>query len=821
MDSAIAALISARTNRLLSLSPSLLPSQMFALLRTQQHRVLLEHGIHRGRSVSGWGRWLSGERGAPGGEHDRPGLLELGLFEPEDWKRLASETERACRGLVDDVIAGSASFASGSPPSTLTSTPSTPSTLPTTLLPAVRLLDEVSDVLCRTIDAAEFCRHVHRDEGWRRAAHEACGQLGAFVHELNTHYGLYTALCRCLDGGEGVGVGVGSGMLLPPVAAGGRGGGGDHHHQRRRIDAEYRYVGEMLRRDFERFGVHLEGAVRDEMTSLVGLIQQAGHVYMMNAIDRSKTGQVVVDVGAMGAERVQRRAGGKKSFSLPAGVFTPVSTSTERADRTGTGTGTNALVASGDSNVCSGLLAHCDSEVVRKAAFRAYHAYPAENAELVDQIVKARYRVAEIMGYRSFGGYQLDGFSLAGMPGAVEAFLTGMNGSIRGGVEAEMGVLEAFKASVIGGGGRVEAWDREWATNGTLAEQRAVDGSDERRLHRLVRVSGFVSGMSALLTEAMGLRLVSVPLGPGEAWASGIGKVLVVNDADGETYGTIYLDLLQRPGKFGGAALFTLRCGRRLSNGEYQLPKVALVANISTSSAADGYLSFSDLETLCHEFGHAMHSVLSRTELQHLSGTRGPQDIIEVPSHVFERFASDRRALSLMVEHSGGDPCIVDDQLIGVLESRRRHCAATKLQKTVHTCLLDQYMHGEGVLGSDFGSKRDIERFMRAHGASGSNDELTAFPPLRFTHLVGYAGNYYAYLFANCIAAEVWDGGGGRGEGAWPSRALMRDTMLQTGGSIPAKAYVRELVGADGLVDVDGGCFPRHDAFLAKLGLKS
>ena len=348
--------------------------------------------------------------------------------------------------------------------------------------------------------------------------------------------------------------------------------------------------------------------------------------------------------------------------------------------------------------------------------------------------------------------------------------------------------------------------------------QRTVDGSDES-LHRLVRVSGFVSGMSALLTEAMGLRLVSVPLGPGEAWASGIGKVLVVNDADGETYGTIYLDLLQRPGKFGGAALFTLRCGRRLSNGEYQLPKVALVANISTSSAADGYLSFGDLETLCHEFGHAMHSVLSRTELQHLSGTRGPQDIIEVPSHVFERFASDRRALSLMVEHSGGDPSIVDDQLIGVLESRRRHCAATKLQKTVHTCLLDQYMHGEGVLGSDFGSKRDIERFMRAHGASGSNDELTAFPPLRFTHLVGYAGNYYAYLFANCIAAEVWDGGGGRGEGTWPSRALMRDTMLQTGGSIPAKAYVQELVGADGLVDVDGGCFPRHDAFLAKLGL--
>ena len=68
----------------------------------------------------------------------------------------------------------------------------------------VRKLDEISDVLCQTIDAAEFCRHVHHDEAWRRAAHAACGQLGGLsVHELNTHYGLYTALCRRLEGVSG------------------------------------------------------------------------------------------------------------------------------------------------------------------------------------------------------------------------------------------------------------------------------------------------------------------------------------------------------------------------------------------------------------------------------------------------------------------------------------------------------------------------------------------------------------------------------------------------------------------------------------------
>lgn len=730
------------------------------------------------RPLPSWGGCNASSRGfgtvTPETEKSSGGFTGIaGLREPGDWRDLASRTERVCRGLVDDVILG------GSRASLLSRERSSLSSREREHSDAITRLDEISDTLCQTIDAAEFCRHVHQEEAWRRAADEACGHLGAFVHELNTHYGLYSALCRDLEG-------------LQASEEGGPGGC---------TSSEHRYVGEMLRRDFERFGVHLEGEARDEMTELVGFIQQAGHTYMTNAIDRSKTGEIVVDVG--------RLRGEEKIFELPAGVFRSVHSS---------------LVASGESKVCNGLLAYCDSEVVREAAWRAYHTYPAENGLLAKRILESRHRVAEIMGFDSFGAYQLHGFSLGGSPGAVGAFLKGINESIRDGVEGESRLLEAFKESRgVADVSGLRPWDREWAINGTLGEE----SKNPQDLHRMFRVSGFVPGMSALLEEVMGLRLVTVPLGPKEAWAAGVSKVLIEDaGGSGETYGTIYLDLLQRPGKFGGAALFTLRCGRRLSNGEYQLPKVALVANISSS--ADGSLSFGDLETLCHEFGHAMHSVLSRTELQHLSGTRGPQDIIEVPSHVFERFANDRRALSLMIEHSGQDASMITDRLMAVLESRRRHCAVTKLQKTVHMCLLDQYMHSDRVPRSDFGSARDIQQFMQEHGASGFDAaDTTAFPPLRFTHLVGYAGNYYSYLFANCIAAEVWDEGGrdagkeGRAlDGRpveWPSRATMYDKMLRTGGSVPAEAYVRDLVGTDGVVSTDNGSYPRWNSFLRSI----
>lgn len=743
-----------------------------------------------GTPVASAASGASGETG-PGGFTGIPGL-----FEPGDWKRLASETERTCRGLVDDVITGSGSAAS---------------------VDTVRKLDEISDVLCQTIDAAEFCRHVHHDEAWRRAAHGACGQLGAFVHELNTDYGLYTALCRRLDGVSGARR-TGATSLKDDVGDEGTEGSNETKEM-----AEYRYVGEMLRRDFERFGVHLEGAARDEMTELIAFVHQAGHEYMTNSIDGSKTGQIVVDDKALRAE-------GGGGLEFPAGWFR------RRKHPDG---GSNLLVAPGDSNTCNGLLVHSDSEEIRRAAFRTYHSFPAENGALAGRILAARHRIASIMGYDSFCAYQLDGFSLGGTPEAVEAFLKGINESIRDGVCSERMALESFKASKAPEGTglpvadsvhRFNPWDRDWAVNGLLDP-----GSKAafQRLHSMFRVSGFVSGMSALLEEVMGLRLTLDPLSRGESWAPGVSRVVVEDARSGETHGTIYLDLLQRPGKFGGAALFTLRCGRRLPSGEYQLPKVALVANISSDN--DQYLTFGDLETLCHEFGHAMHSVLSRTELQHLSGTRGPQDIIEVPSHVFERFASDRRALSLMAQHSGLDAGAITSELMGALNAKRRHCAATKLQRTVQMCLLDHYMHSDRPQRAGFGSKADIEQFMRERGVA-EFDELTEFPPLRFAHIVGYAGTYYSYLFANCIAAEVWGVQGGNSadgvtEGTlgsgWPSRPLIHDTMLSSGGSLPAKHYVEDLVGSKGLITVDAddegrtGCYPDFRPYLRHLDIPS
>ena len=251
-----------------------------------------------------------------------------------------------------------------------------------------------------------------------------------------------------------------------------------------------------------------------------------------------------------------------------------------------------------------------------------------------------------------------------------------------------------------------------------------------------------------------------------------------------------------------------------------QLPVVALVANISSHN----HLTYSDLETLCHEFGHALHSILSRTEFQHLSGTRGPQDVIEVPSHVFEGFASDPKALKLMAKSAGGCREELSDAVFLAPLERKRCFASIHLQKTLEMCLLDQFLHGPCVSSlslQDLNHK--ITEFMEQHEIRRLR--TMNFPPLRFSHLVGYGGNYYSYLFANSIASEVWNCSG---EG-WPSSSMLKENMLKPGGALPAAKYIegmfKDRKKSDVLIyQIDPirrkeGCYPNSLAYLQRVGI--
>ena len=435
-----------------------------------------------------------------------------GVHKASDWISKAIETEKECRHMLDDVI-----LSEPGPD-------------------VVRALDAVSDRLCQTIDAAEFCRNVHSDEEWRNYANQACAHLGGFVHELNTHYGLYTALDRAL---QTMGTDS-SGANFSP---------------------ECKLVGEMLRRDFQRFGVHLEGEKKERMTELIGEIQLVGHAYMQNAVDPQKIGSLVIEPPLAEACANVLNSGVRAIFkksSIDGG----------------------SLVAKGDPQTCNGLLWHCDVEEIRKEAFRVHQQYPKENAALLHNLIQNRSEIASIMGYDSYSAYQLDGFSLSNTPHSVLEFLKSTQRILAPAVERDAVRLgqakDKWNINCLNYSERqdidsspCEPWDRDWA----LA--KLVPDSISARLNTLgtiFTVPGFLIGINALLQEVMGIKITyHSDLGPEETWADKVMKVHVEDIASGEFLGTVYLDLFRRPHKFGGAALFTLRCGRKIDEETYQV----------------------------------------------------------------------------------------------------------------------------------------------------------------------------------------------------------------------------------------------------------
>ena len=234
----------------------------------------------------------------------------------------------------------------------------------------------------------------------------------------------------------------------------------------------------------------------------------------------------------------------------------------------------------------------------------------------------------------------------------------------------------------------------------------------------------------------------------------------------------MYLDLHPRVGKYGHAAHFTVRCGCAVaedvdsalalgaSHNGFQLPVVALVMNIGMTSTGGRVLAnHSDLETLLHEFGHALHSLLSRTTFQHLSGTRAASDFIETPSQLLEHFAWDHRVLTHFSEHETTGEPLPTELLMAMRAAKTQHLGIDTLQQVL-LALFDQRSFGVDPPTSPAGDGSVVAAM--AHQLH-LDVMPSALPPAadthwwaRFTHLTSYGATYYGYLYDKALAAQLW-----------------------------------------------------------------
>jgi intermediate peptidase len=189
-----------------------------------------------------------------------------------------------------------------------------------------------------------------------------------------------------------------------------------------------------------------------------------------------------------------------------------------------------------------------------------------------------------------------------------------------------------------------------------------------------------------------------------------------------------------------------------------QLPTIALVCDFPQPGAEGdqpALLSFFQLETLFHEMGHAIHSILARTSFQTVSGTRCATDLAELPSTLMEYFAADPYVLGLFARHhKTNEP--LPYQMVAQKVRQARRFEASDMEDQIILAMLDQVLHSSEASKPRFDSTAIFHGLQRRYSSGPPDPPGTRWQGF-FSHLSGYGSTYYSYLFDRVLAQRVWD----------------------------------------------------------------
>jgi intermediate peptidase len=371
-----------------------------------------------------------------------------------------------------------------------------------------------------------------------------------------------------------------------------------------------------------------------------------------------------------------------------------------------------------------------------------------------------------------------------------------------------MAILSRAKQQVEGSA-EVEPWDVKFYVK-LLKAQRGVDPNE---LAPYLSLSNCLNATQILVHHLFGIKMQEVDLADAERWDideddkgrsrriipkdEQIRKFVLWEEESGRELGIMYLDLHPRPAKYTHAAHFTVRCGclKDGPNSEYQTPIVGLVCNMNTGQAS--FSSHQEVETFLHEFGHALHSLLSRTNFQHLSGTRAALDFVETPSHWMEHYAWCEEFLPLLATNQNGEP--IPEHMVQALRRSRNQFRFLEMQSQIVLSNFDQII---------FGSRRGNSSLLSPSKIWAEIHRLNQVPFAEGTHwftnvghLVTYGAGYYGYLYSQIFASGIWNE-------LFHKKSMTRESgekiwkkMLIHGGARDANMMLEELLGHKPTVD--------------------
>lgn len=372
-----------------------------------------------------------------------------------------------------------------------------------------------------------------------------------------------------------------------------------------------------------------------------------------------------------------------------------------------------------------------------------------KNIPLFINMLKTRAQIAELLGYDNWADYRIEPKMAKSAKTAFD-FETRLVEGLEPKFKAEMALLQKLKAEETANpDAEIKLWDMRYYKNKLKKTRYQVD---TEKLKVYFELDNVLSGMFDIFEEIFRLNIEAIE--PGYKWVDDL-RLYAVTDAEtGDPLGLIYMDLFPRENKYGHFAQFGVTTGKLLSSGEYQRPVVALICNFPPATEdKPSLLKHSDVETLFHEFGHALHSVLTQTRYASFSGTSVPRDFVEAPSQMLENWIWDKSVLDrFAVDYRDPSKKIPADTL-GKMEQARLATIGTWYRRQLSFGMLDLKLH-MSTNGKDFENFVDVSNEIMTD-VYLEPPSSTAFVA-SFGHLGGgYDAGYYGYAWAEAISADM------------------------------------------------------------------
>lgn len=451
------------------------------------------------------------------------------------------------------------------------------------------------------------------------------------------------------------------------------------------------------------------------------------------------------------------------------------------------------------------VLQHADNRELREKMWKGYTtnatAADYDNRPVIKEIVANRAEKARLLGFPTFAAL-MTADKMAKTPEAAEELLMKIFEPAKAKVAQEVATMQKL-SNDMGNTFTIEPWDYYY-----FAEKvRQRDFSlNESEIRPYFAVDSVRKGIFAMANRLYGLTFEEMPDAP--KYHPDV-KVYDVKDSEGKHLAVFMTDYFTRPSKRQGAWMEELKTSWVNPDGSVERPIIYNVGNFAPPTAdAPALLTIDDVQTMFHEFGHALHGMLSQVRLKSQSGTKVDRDFVEFPSQFHEHWAFNPEMLQVYARHyKTGE--VIPDSLVTKISAAGKHNMGFMTTELAGAALLD--LNWGKVTSAD---SIDVDAFEASVSKKlGMPRELTyRYRSPYFKHIFGdegYASGYYTYLWAEVFDADAYDLFARQGAFN-PELAGRIKTILSSGNSEdPMKLY-----------ENFSGRKPSADALLRQRGLK-